>query len=331
MDPVTHAVAGFVAGAAGGGGEAEIVAAVIGSLAPDAEFVTRKIPRTAFLDYHHGLIHAAFGGILAAAGVAAVCGWVAGAAWVSLFPFALAGVVSHIVLDLLMHNNGIALWAPFSRKRVAFPIVLGLNPRTASKHCKEGRYGTCFACQARGALRNPFLWVLLSGATVGLLVPTSRQSVASASIVLLSAYAATGFWRKRTASRLLPVAEVPFVRERGFPASANARQWLIVRETEACFDSFLADTRNGSILRSRSFPKLRMSPVVRKCTSLHSVRGFRNSVIFPYWTHEIEDDIDHIIWRDLSYSFSEDVELYTLHIRVGPAGEIIQNEFHERW
>jgi hypothetical protein len=33
----------------------------------------------------------------------------------------------------------------------------------------------------------------------------------------------------------------------------------------------------------------------------------------------------------LSYSFSEDVELYTLHIRIDADGEIIQNEFHERW
>ncbi len=331
MDPLTHAVAGFVVGAAGGGGEAEIATAFVASLAPDAEFITRRIPRTAFLDYHHGLIHAAFGGILAAVGIAIVGSWVAGTPWVSLLPFALAGVASHIILDLLMHNNGIALWAPFSRKRVAFPIVLGLNPRTASKHCKEGRYGTCFLCQAHGSLFNPFLWVLLCGALVGIVFPATRQAAAVISMLFLLVYSAMVLTRKTKADRLVRGNTKRALRKKTFPASFDSRKWLVVRETVDQFESSLVDTQQHAVLWSHSLLKLPIPAAVEKTMSIISVRGFQNSVIFPYWTHEMKDGVDHIVWSDLSYGFSTDVELYALRIRMNRDGEIVQNEFHERW
>jgi hypothetical protein len=331
MDPLTHAAAGFVVGAAGGGGEVEIATAFLASLAPDAEFLTRKIPRTAFLDYHHGLTHTAFGGMLAAAGIAAVCSWITGTPWLSLLPFALAGIASHIILDLLMHNNGIALWAPFSRKRVAFPLVLGLNPRTASKHCKEGRYGTCFLCQAHGSLFNPFFWVLLAGTLIGLAVPSLRRAAAIVALVLLAIYSLVALAQKQKARRLVREETSGAFRWKAFPASFNLQTWLTVSEKEDDFESSLVDTRRHAILWSHVFPKHPLPPAVEKSKSVLSVRGFQNSVIFPYWLHETENGVDHIAWRDLSYSFSTDVELYALHIRIDTEGALIQNEFHERW
>ena len=331
MDPLTHVVAGYVVGSAGGGGEVEIATAFLASLTPDVEFITRKIPRTAFLDYHHGLTHTVFGGILAAVGIAAVIGWITKIPLLSLFPFALAGIASHIMLDLLMHNNGIALWAPFSRKRVAFPLVLGLNPRTASKHCKDGRYGTCLVCQAHGAVFNPFLWVLGISTLIGLIKPPLRQPTAVLALVLLFIYSLVALSRKYRVWRLLPDESPGVSRRKVFPASFDLWTWLSVCETDSEFKSSLVNVRKNDIIRTDFFPKHSPPSVVEKSESMLSVRGFQNSVIFPYWIHESKNDIDHIIWRDLSYSFSNDVELYTLHIKIDTNGTIIQNEFHERW
>jgi len=331
MDPLTHVVAGYVVGAAGGGGEVEIATAFLASMAPDVEFITRKIPRTAFLDYHHGLTHTVFGGTLAAVGLSAIIGWSTGASWFSLFPFALAGIASHIILDLLMHNNGIALWAPFSRRRVAFPLVLGLNPRTASKHCKDGRYGTCLVCQAHGAVFNPFLWILLTATIIGVALPAFRQPAAGLALALLLVYSLIALSRKHRVHRLIPAKTSSVFRRKVFPASFDLRTWLSVGETDSGFEVSLSDVSRKAILWTKVFPKQSLPSAVEKSESLLSVRGFLNSVIFPYWNHESENEIDHITWSDLSYSFSNDVELYTLHVRTDANGAIVQNEFHERW
>ena len=331
MDPLTHAVAGYVVGAAGGGGEIEIATAFLASLAPDVEFISRKIPRTAFLDYHHGLTHTVFGGTIAAVGIAAVIGWITDASWFGLLPFALAGIASHVILDLLMHNNGIALWAPFSRKRVAFPLVLGLNPRTASKHCKDGRYGTCLVCQAHGAMFNPFLWVLLISTFLGLILPSLRQPSAISALVLLCVYSLVVLSRKRRVWHLLPFEPPRVWRRKVFPASFDSSIWLSVGETDSEFESSLVDVSKNAVLWTNVLPKRSPDSAVDKSEALLSVRGFQNSVMFPYSIHEKENDSDHITWRDLSYSFSRDVELYTLHVRTDSNGAIIQNEFHERW
>ena len=144
-------------------------------------------------------------------------------------------------------------------------------------------------------------------------------------------YSLVALARKQGVRRLIR-AETPRASKRKtFPASFNLRTWLSVSEKEDEFESALVDAQKHVVLWRRVFPKQPLPSAVEKSLSLLSVRGFQNSVIFPYWLHETEDGVDHIAWRDLSYSFSRDVELYALHVRVDTEGTIVQNEFHERW
>lgn len=331
MDPMTHVLSGVIVGSLLGGDGVETAVAVGAAIAPDAEFLTRKIPRTAFLDYHHGITHTIAGGAILSIGWAVLAGMVFGRSWVSLLPVSIGGVLMHILLDLLMHNNGVALLAPFSRKRYACPVVLGLNPNTASKKCKEGRYGTCFVCQAHGSLFNPFMWVFLGASALALASASLGRPAAVVSCLLLLGYVLFAQNRKRTAIRIASDEDNPGVRQLVFPASPGPYLWLIVKEQPARFRAVLVDTKHKLRLWTKDLSKPPVPAAVKATESLISVRGFKNSVIFPFWSHEREGNVDHVAWHDLSYLFSSDVELYTLHIKRDQHGEILQNEFHERW
>lgn len=330
MDPLTHALAGVVTGGLFGPDGVGVAVAVAGALAPDAEFVTRRIPRTAFLDYHHGLAHTILGGLAAAGATACVAGLVTGRSWASLLPLALAGLASHLVLDLLMHNNGIALLAPFSRRRYSFPLVLGLNPRTASPQCRNRGYGTCLVCQAHGMRLNPFFWVLLAAACATLGAPRLARTW---SVTAFVALAGLSLYANRRRSRAISAC-APSARGsrcKAFPASHSMREWLVLREEPTEWHATLVDGSSGVRRWERVIARAQPPAAVLATDRLLSVRGFKNSVMFPHWSHEHLDGVDHVTWHDLSYLFSDSVELYALHVRMAEDGRLIQNEFHERW
>ncbi|MCU0613416.1 MAG: metal-dependent hydrolase, partial [Candidatus Eisenbacteria bacterium] len=254
MDPLTHVIAGVVAGGLLEADAAGFATAAVAAMAPDAEFVTRRIPRTAFLDYHHGVVHSIPGGILAGFVIAMGAGAILGRGWESMLPFALAGVGSHIALDLLMHNNGIALFAPFSRRRYSFPVVLGLNHLTSSRTCRDQKYGTCIACQARGLRYNPFFWVLLIAALACLAVPALSRAWA---ILALSVLVGLSFNATSYRSVALGVAgNAPHaLRVKAFPASHSMSRWLVLREEPEETRATLVEARGPRVLWARSVPK----------------------------------------------------------------------------
>jgi len=330
VDPVTHALAGVVVGQLFNADGVGLAVATAGALAPDAEFLTRRIPRTAFLDYHHGLVHTLPGGLIAGVIIAAAAAILAGRGFLSLLPIAWAGIGSHIALDLLIHNNGIALLAPFSRRRYSCPVVLGLNPITASPHCRERRYGTCLLCQANGMRFNPFFWVLLAAVAARLAFPQGGRAAGWIAVALL-----TGFIlfsnRRRIKALAISGEEETVLRRKAFPAAFNLNRWLVLQEDHGRYHAALVDVRPARRIWERTIVKRFPPPAVLAGERLLSVRGFKNSVMFPHWRCRRVDGVDQVTWSDLSYLFSDAVELYALHVRMAGDGSIVQNEFNERW
>jgi hypothetical protein len=331
VDPLTHGLAGAIAGSLLDADGTGIAVAVGAALLPDAEFVTRKIPRTAFLDYHHGVLHGVPGGTILGLAWGTLMAWALGRPWAATTLLALAGSASHILMDLLMHNNGIALWAPFSRRRTFMPIVLGLNPRTASPRCRERRYGTCLLCQGRWALDNPYTWLFLVGTVLSLALPGSRRGIAAATAALGLLLGGIAYQRKRRALHMVTSANDRTLRAAAFPASHRLDTWLAVSEEPDRFRVASVDVRREQLVWTRLLAKRPAPEPVRRTGSMLSVRGFRNSVVFPYWDYHREGDEDHIVWQDLSCLHDPDVELYTLHIRLASDGSVLEDEFHERW
>jgi membrane-bound metal-dependent hydrolase YbcI (DUF457 family) len=331
VDPLTHGLAGLVAGAALGADGPGIAVTVGGALLPDAEFVTRKIPRTAFLDYHHGLPHGLPGGAVLGVLWGTAASRLLGTPWAATTLLAVAGVASHILMDMLMHNNGIALWAPFSRRRTSMALVLGLNPQTASPQCRHRRYGTCLVCQGRWALHNPFTWILLLGSALMTALPRSRQPVALAVCAVAALFGLAVYrWKRRALHAALRDKGRP-LRAAAFPASHRSDTWLVVREDEEKYVVSSINAAHRRELRTQVFPKRQPPAPVRQTESMLSVRGFKNSVVFPHWSYRRDGEEDCVTWRDLSCLYSPDVALYTLRIRLAKDGTLLQDEFHERW
>lgn len=330
VDPLTHVLSGIVAGAAVSSHRWAMVVGMASAVLPDAEFVTRRIPRTSFLDYHHGLGHTVLGGALLAWLGGIVGRWLTGLSFATSLAAAAAGVASHVLLDLAMHNNGIALFAPLSRRRFSFPLVLGLNPVTASPRCASQEYGVCLRCQASWMVRNRWFWVLVATAPPCLLLPRWAPLWTAATGLILSTFALRSNSRRVKALHMVP--RTPHAsRRKAFPAAADLSQWLVVERTPEAILATLADVAHGQVRWRREISLSDPPEPVRATSSLLSVRGFLNSVMFPWWTCEEDEEGWSITWRDASYLFSEQVDLYTLRIRVSRDGTILQNEFHERW
>lgn len=123
MDPVSHYVVGAAVGALRPEGAAPAFywAAVAGAVIPDIDFVVRFWRgREGYLDQHRGPTHGPIGWVLAAAAVAGVVRLLSpGAPLVPLFLWALAGLATHVLLDLT-NAYGTKALSPWSRRRYAW-------------------------------------------------------------------------------------------------------------------------------------------------------------------------------------------------------------------
>lgn len=132
MDPITHALVG--AGIAGlSGGEMSItnpvvLAAMIGAVAPDLDIVYQVKGDMAYLKTHRGFSHSIPGLILLSGLIAGGLGLVMPeAGFAQMFGWALAGALSHSLLDIL-NSYGAQIFAPFNKKRVTCNLLMITDP-----------------------------------------------------------------------------------------------------------------------------------------------------------------------------------------------------------
>jgi len=131
MDPVTHALVGLAVSALSGQPlspyNPQNCAAVFGAVAPDLDVVTMLKGELAFIRHHRGASHSLGGFLLFSAAIALIiCLDFAGNPW-SYFLWALAGALSHGILDFL-NSYGTQLWWPFSPKRLAGNLLMFFDP-----------------------------------------------------------------------------------------------------------------------------------------------------------------------------------------------------------
>jgi inner membrane protein len=132
MDPLTHALVG--AGVAGlSGGEMSItnpivLAAVIGSLAPDSDIIYQFKGDIAYLKTHRGFSHSLPGLALFSGLIGLGLGqFFPEAAMTQLIFWAFAGALSHTLLDMF-NSYGVQILAPISRKRFTWNLLMITDP-----------------------------------------------------------------------------------------------------------------------------------------------------------------------------------------------------------
>ena len=132
MDPVTHALIGLGISALSGQPLSPYnpanCAAVVGALVPDLDVLTMLKGELTFIKHHRGVSHSLGGFMLISAAITAIIYHDFGVnrLW-PYFLWALAGAVSHGILDLL-NSYGVRFWWPFSKKRLAGNLLMFFDP-----------------------------------------------------------------------------------------------------------------------------------------------------------------------------------------------------------
>ena len=303
-----------------------LAAAAGGALAPDLDFVARRFGHIGLLRVHHTFTHSFLGAGALAALWAGALSLVSGWFWPMLMLYAVLGALTHVGLDLILHNNGLTLWWPFAARMVRGGLFLGLNPRTSSARCGERKFAVCAVCQARSVIFNRVFFVLAATAAVGLAVWPARRYLAAAggaAVCALALYYALLKRRARalSADALGEGAEV-------FPASFGGGEWLAVARRD---DGFVTGPLN--LARGEAGPFTTHTPAPAELTAATAgrpaVKALAANAIVPF--AETGPDGRELWWRDLSYDVDPTVPLHVLKIRFDAAGAVEREEFRERW
>jgi inner membrane protein len=131
VDPVTHAMIGLGVSALSGQPLSPYnplyCAAVVGAVAPDLDVLTMLKGELAFIRHHRGVSHSLGGFLLFSAAIAVIIHLDFGGNPWPYFLWALAGTISHGILDFL-NSYGTQLWWPFSKKRLAGNLLMFFDP-----------------------------------------------------------------------------------------------------------------------------------------------------------------------------------------------------------
>ena len=328
MDPLTHAVVGAIAAETLAPRSTEawaLVASAGAAVLPDIDFVTRRLGHLGLLRFHGTVTHSLVGVTVLAALWGAAVAAVSGLEWTVLAGFALLGGLSHVALDLTIHQKGLALFWPFSWRPVRSGLFVGLNTR-ASTRCGEHRAIVCASCQARTVGRSPFF--LLSAATAVASVAgwPWRREIAIAGGAALLAFTLIQLWLRSRARRLAAAALGDGASVH--PASYDGTKWLAARPAGDGWTTTLVDLRTG-----KSAPPVVHRPAsrerVEQTRGREAVATVTERSVIPF--AEAAPDGRGIWWRDLSYAHDPAIDLFVLKIDFDPQGEVCREEFRERW
>lgn len=329
MDPVTHVLAAVTVAELLPRSVPEgwgLVTAAGASLAPDIDFVARRWGHTGLLRWHHTVTHSFVGTAALGALWAAVVAWATRTPWLALTPYAAIGVLTHVGLDYLLHNNGIMLGWPFTTAMPKGALFLGLNPQTSSARCGERKFTVCLLCQAHSLAFNR-VFFLLGGTALGAAIFFPyRRYICAAGLLLLTAEIIRRAVSKGAARRLAAAAlgGRPYI----FPADFQGRKWLAAAPVAGGYQVARVDVREREVEAPR---RLETAPdaLITATRDRPSVRALLRNAILP--AAELAAGGRELWWRDVSYAFSAEVPLHVLRLVLNERGEVEREEFRERW
>jgi len=340
VDPITHTLCGVAAAQILPLGEQQALATLTMAVAanlPDLDAVTRRLRSTAFLEYHHAATHSLPGLLGLSLLFAALWAPVTGLSFLQALGLSLLGCLVHTGGDLLIHMFGVPLFFPFSKKEYGANLLIGANPTTSSARCGERSLWVCTRCQLHSASLSPVLILLASclalGALFGQLRPFSVLALG-----LLFLYLGLTLLLRRIARRVF-LAEASQFRglrpERFFvyPASFLPFRWLGVGETEDG-DYLLGRVdlyRLELPVRFERLPRRSSHLLVKVSENTQTVRAFLTRCFHPCAIAEENDAGVLVRWKDLSYAIDPSIDLFTARVQFSPAGEVLSEEYRERW
>lgn len=285
MDPLTHFLVGGAIGALkGGAGGAALQSSVywgtaLAAVAPDSDIVTRIFGDSlTYLDHHRGASHSAPGLLaLSAASAGLVTAFTPGVGWFQLLPWALAGALSHVALDLLNSYGTQALW-PFSRVRLAFDILMIVD--------------------------LPILGVLAAAFGLNRARPGSAQALFGLALAFIATYILirVGIHRRLLAFVRRELAPLSPVRLDVLPGIVGLNRW-----------AFVGETPEGFVLGAVTWRPLRLEAQERRTrnwdraieasTRSRAARIFIDFARYPYAEATSREGGYSVRWIDLRYRY----------------------------
>lgn len=309
------------------------------AVAPDLDFYSRKLSGAAFLKVHHGFSHSIIGITVQSFLYTAMAYFILQIPWLNLrnpeyrqlFPLVFFSLVSHLLLDWVMHNNGMPFLWPFSRARFAFPLVLGVNPQTVSRNCGQKKFTTCLGCQYRGSLRNPVAWIVWTGGIAGLFL-SCRAGIALATIAATIIYLSAVLILRERARTALYRLDPDFAGADAFPAKALPNLWLfVISRRDGSARAALVESFSRAIVRKWHFPPPLISPFVEQ-SAKRVIADLVSAVRHHYpEVHCGSAGITHINFRDLSFIYGEPLELGSVKVDLDKQGTIVSEVYRGVW
>ena len=339
MDPFTHTITGLmVSNAIVTPKETLIPAlgAIICSNLPDLDFFTKMLPEnTIFMKLHHGISHSIFTGIALVAIVSTTLFYITGfPSFPILFLVCLLSLFSHLLLDALIHNTGIQLFAPFSNKYISLPILLGLNPLSTSAKCYKKSLFVCLNCQFHTSIKSPTVIILTSGFILSIIFfPLNRLLSIITLLVCMCFHLYLIIQRKIAINLFRSKLEMDTVDRFGvFSATFSPRIWQgVASHHDKSFTIMKLDSKEKKILTEKKYSPSVEDPCIKKSREFKPVKDFIRKSIFPHVFSYTSNDEIIVKWKDLGYDFSDSIDLYTLVLRFNKSQELIHHEFRERW
>ena len=276
MDNATHTLTGLFLSRAGLNRLTPHATAIlmISANLPDADIVSLAGGPVAYLHWHrhltHSLVAAPFLALFCVFAVRLIRGPLP---WMAAFAVALAGVASHLVLDLT-NIYGVRLLLPFSSEWLHWDLTPVIDLAI---------WGVFLVC-----LAGPFLSNLLSsemGASTRAKFP--GRGFAFLALAFLVTY---NLGRMVAHSRALGILEsreydgTAPLRVAAFPESENFLHWKAIAETDSSYYVFRLDlTRAFDPAAGEMARKLEPSPAIRAADATRPFQVMREFAIYPLY------------------------------------------------
>lgn len=340
MDPITHTIAGAAAAAlvasdvSGLHPLIPIAAGVFASVTPDFDFVTKHFSQAAFLKHHHGLTHGIISAAVQGALVALIFAGIFGFQfYVPLLLACLAAEATHLMLDMMLHSNGIALFSPFTEHRFSLPILLGINPTTALANCHLQNVMVCLVCQANSAVRNPVPLALVVAALAAAIDFTNVRLYALLSFSFIALwYLLSGLSRIIARHKLQNLDEYKTWRLLGpYPAGFYLLRWLGVFEKDNNYKTVIVRLGASTIESTHNWGCSGQGHLLELAKQSPMRETFETAAYVPFEEQLKETGGWKVRWADLSHALDPKFELFAVHVHLDEQGKILRSAFRERW
>ncbi len=273
MDPITHTLTGITVKQIGFNRKAALAIAIIASLLPDIDYITRMWGSDVLLRYHRGITHSLLSLFAASLFIAILfrrkCGF--------LYAFALSFICYglHIALDLT-NQYGTRILAPLDWNQYALDLTFIIEP-----------------------------WIsipLLASLVFGILNKKKAPIIAATALLTICIVIGARYYLQGEARAFLK-KNIDANIYRVYPIPNDFLTWSFLTKTSEGTKIGTVDLFSRRVVTVETFDKNQSNPLIEASKNSPVVQNFLYFAKFPYAEVSRRETGATLIWRDLAYAY----------------------------